>query len=127
MRSHSDSYELVSDIRSLNPAAPVLEPPPQESVAVDELPVGALLEVETGHSTYRLENRGDGKVLISGHPTYCPEPTLVDLHGSVGGAALLKMWLIEPGLKMEFQHPTFGVVRTSRVRAVRRIKANSPS
>jgi len=106
------------------PSLPEVRP---EGVAVDELPVGAVLEVATGHSTYRVENRGEGKVLISGHPTYCPEPVLVDLHGSVGGASLLKIWFIEPGSKMEFQHPTFGVVRTSRVRSVREIKSRMAS
>jgi hypothetical protein len=105
-------------------AVPEVRP---EGFAVDEMPVGAVLEVETGHSTYRVENRGEGKVLISGHPTYCPEPVVVDLHGSVGGGALLKIWFIEPGSKMEFQHPTFGVVRTSRVRSVREIKPRMSS
>lgn len=80
-----------------------------------------MVEVETGHTTYHLENRGDGKVLISGHPEYCPEPVLVDFQGSVGGGALLKMWRIEPGLKMAFEHPKFGVVRTSRVRSIRQL------
>ena len=97
-----------------------------QSVALDELPVGAVLEVETGHSTYRIENRGEGKALISGHPDYCPEPVLVDFHGAVGPSSL-KMWLIEPELKMEFRHPDFGVVRTSRVRRIRQLKVAAPS
>jgi len=97
-----------------------------QSVALDELPVGAVVEVETGHSTYRLENRGEGKALISGHPTYCPEPVLVDFHGAVGPSTL-KMWLIEPDLKMEFRHPDFGVVRTSKVRKIRQVKVGAPS
>jgi hypothetical protein len=43
---------------------------------------------------------------------------LVDLHGSIGGATMIKMWFIGRGLKMEFRHPKFGVIRTSRVRNV---------
>ncbi|MBZ5611167.1 MAG: hypothetical protein LAP38_23135 [Acidobacteriia bacterium] len=94
---------------------------------MDELPVGTMVEVKTGHSTYLVENRGEGKALISGHPTYCPTPVLVDLHGSVGGANMLKIWAIEPGLKMEFNHPKFGVIRTSRVHSVRELKPGLPS
>jgi hypothetical protein len=91
------------------------------AVNIDELAIGATLEIETGHTTYRMENRGHGQVLISGHPEYCPEPLLVDFQGSVGGPALLKAWHIEPGMKMAFQHPKFGTVRTSRVRSIRRL------
>ncbi len=69
----------------------------------------------------------NGKALISGHPTYCPTPVLVDLHGSVGGPAMLKIWFVGPGFKMEFQHPEFGVIRTSRVRSVRELKSEVPS
>jgi len=93
--------------------------PAQEGIAMDELPVGAVVDVETGSHTYRLENCGEGKVLIAGHPLYCPEPLLVDLHGSVGGEPMLKMSYIGRGMKMAFQHPRFGVVLTSRVRAIR--------
>ena len=89
-----------------------------EGIDLDELPVGAVLEIETSHHTYLLENRGEGKVVLSGHPDYCPEPVLVRFHGSVGGPALVKMGRVEPGLKMAFEHPRFGTLRTSRVRKV---------
>ena len=94
-----------------------------EALHVDELPVGTVLEVETGHTKYVLENCGEGMVLISGHPTYCPEPVLVQFHGSIGDSSLLKIWRIEPGLKMVFRHPDLGVVRTSRVREIRQLSA----
>lgn len=112
-----------SDILELEPVPYTASAVPLDSGAVniDELPIGATLEIETGHTTYRMENRGQGQVLISGHPEYCPEPVLVDFQGSVGGPALLKAWYIEPGLKMAFQHPKFGTVRTSRVRSIRRL------
>ena len=97
-----------------------------EALHVDELPLGAVLEIETGHTKYVLENCGGGKVLISGHPTYCPEPVLVDFHGSLGGPSLLKIWSLEPGLKMVFKHPELGVVRTSRVRSIRQLPAAVP-
>jgi hypothetical protein len=103
------------------------EPERAAGVSMDELPRGAVVEVVTGHTTSRVENRGDGKALISGHPTYCPTPVLVDLHGSVGSPAMLKIWFIGPGLKMEFSHPKFGVIRTSRVRSVCELKSEVPS
>jgi hypothetical protein len=90
-------------------------------IALDELPVGAVLEADTQHRTYRLENRGDGKVLISGHPEYCPEPVLVEYYGATDGTQLLKFWLVEPGLRMEFRHPAFGLLKTSKVRAIREL------
>ena len=111
-----------SEIRQVESALPMADHGPSYSDAIDihELPKGARLEVETGHTRYLLENLGDGKMLISGHPTYCPEPVVADFQGAVGGSSLLKIWQIEPGLKMAFQLPDFGVVRTSRVRSIRR-------
>ena len=118
-----------SDIRQLGAVLPAanLSPDSSEAIDIDELPIGAKLEVETGHTTYRLENRGQGQVLISGHPEYCPEPILVDFQGAIGGPGLLKMWHIEPGLKMAFQHPKLGTVRTSRVRSIRLLNSQAVS
>jgi hypothetical protein len=118
-----------SDIRQLGAVLPPAGIPAAVSngVDIDALAIGARLEIETGHTTYRLENRGEGKVLISGHAEYCPEPILVDFQGSVGGSAVLKMWRIEPGLKMAFRHPKLGMVRTSRVRSIRELQPAFPS
>ncbi len=124
MVNHSNS-----DVRNaaVNPQNASYQPEQAEGIAFDELPIGAAVEVVTGHTTYHVENRGNGKALISGHPTYCPTPVLVDLHGSVGGPTMLKIWFIGPNLKMEFSHPEFGVIRTSRVRSVRELKSEVPS
>jgi len=91
-------------------------------IDLDTLPVGAVLEIETSHTTYVLENRGEGKVVLSGHPEFCPEPVLVRFHGSVGGPALIRPGHIETGMQMAFQHPKFGTLRTSRVKAVHEMK-----
>jgi hypothetical protein len=88
-------------------------------VALDELPVGAVLDVETANNLYRIENRGGGEVLISGHPEICPAPVLVNFHGSTWGTPMLKMRFIGREMNMEFQHPEKGIVRTSRVREIR--------
>jgi hypothetical protein len=91
----------------------------EDGIYLDELPVGAMLDIETDHHNYRVENRGDGRALISGHPVYCPEAVLVDLHGSTAwGGAILKMRFIGRGMRLEFHHPVRGVISTSRVRDI---------
>ena len=86
----------------------------ENGLELDTLPVGAIVEVETKHHTYRVEYRGDGKALVSGHPEYCPQPVLVDLFGSTLGGDI-KLQVIQPGMRMLFFHPVFGAVSTSRV------------
>lgn len=88
-------------------------------VGLDELPIGAVLDVETANTVYRIENRGEGEVLISGHPEICPEPVLVNFHGSTWGTPMLKLRFIGRDMRMEFHHPEKGIVRTSRVRDIR--------
>ena len=90
-------------------------------VSLNELPVNALLEVETKHHRYQIENRGDGEVMISGHPEYCPEPVLVQLNGSTWGTPMIKVRFIGRGMGMEFHHPTRGIIRTSRVQEIREL------
>lgn len=87
-------------------------------VGLDELPVGAVLDVKTANNMYRIENRGDGDVLISGHPEICPTPVLVSFHGSTWGTPMLKVRFIGRDMHMEFFHPAKGIVRTSRVRDI---------
>jgi len=98
------------------------QPAGEDGVYLDDLPVGAVVEVVTGHNTYRLENRGNGNVLMSGHPVYCPEAVQVELHGSVGDSSVIKMWFIGRGMRLEFRHPKFGVVRTSHVREIHQME-----
>jgi len=88
-------------------------------VGLDELPIGAVVDVETANHLYRIENRGDGEVLISGHPKICPAPVRVSFHGSTWGTPMLKLRFIGRDMSMEFRHPEQGVVRTSRVRDIR--------
>lgn len=93
-------------------------------VKVDELPLRTVLQVETRHNVYQIENCGDGKVLISGHAEFCPEPVMVQLHGSTWGTPMIKMRFIGRGMGMEFGHPTFGIVRTSKVQEIREVCAS---
>ena len=98
-------------------------------VHIDDLPVGAVLDVQTVNTLYHLENRGDGEVLISGHPEICPVPVLVNFHGSTWGSAMLKAGFVGREMSLEFRHPERGLVRTSRVREIREVNvpANLPT
>ena len=96
-------------------------------VSLDEVPAGAQLEVETANHVYLIENRGDGEVMISGHPEICPEPVLVNFHGSTWGSPMLKLRFIGRGMRMEFHHPELGVVWTSHVKEIRELSAPPPA
>jgi len=96
-------------------------------VGLDELPVGAILDVQTANTLYQIENRGDGEVLISGHPEICPAPVLVNFHGSTWGTPMLKLRFIGRDMRMEFHHPEKGIVRTSRVQNIHERTASSVS
>jgi hypothetical protein len=103
--------------------SPIVQSAGEEGVFLDDLAVGAVVEVVTGHHTYHVENRGGGAVLISGHPVYCPEPVLMWLHGSVSDSHVIKMWFIGRGMRLELRHPTLGLVQTSRVREIHALTA----
>lgn len=90
-------------------------------VSLEELPVGAVLELETKNRTYRVENCGNHRVMMSGHPKFCPQPVTVKLHGSTWGRSMIKLHYIGRGMHLEFRHPTFGIVRTSRIREIREL------
>jgi len=87
-------------------------------VDLSTLAVGARIEVTTKSRVYQLENRGDGKALISGHPEYCPQPVLVNFVGSTCGTPMIKLHFIGRGMKMEFRHPEFALLRSSRVQEI---------
>ena len=88
-------------------------------VYLDDLPKGAALEVETLNRCYRVINRGGGQALISGHPKFCPHPVLVRIYGSNWGGSMLKVRFIGRGMHLEFRHPEFRTIVTSRVVDVR--------
>ena len=92
----------------------------EEGLCLDNLKVGDLLELETKNRTYIIENRGNGQILISGHPKYCPQPTPVELYGSTWGGIILKPRFIGRHMQLAFRHPQHGVIRTSRIEEIRR-------
>ena len=90
-----------------------------------DLAPGAVLEVQTRQRRYTLVIQGDGDALISGHPEYCPTPVLVKIHGSTWGGSLLKEQFIGRGMHLEFRHPNFLPITTSRILDVRQRPAYS--
>ena len=88
-------------------------------VHLDELSEGAVLNVETQHHWYTIVNRTAGQALISGHPNYCPEPVPVRIAGSTWGGSMLKLRYIGRGMHLEFCHPTYHTITTSRVVDIR--------
>jgi hypothetical protein len=88
-------------------------------VYLDELSEGAVLEVETQHHGYTIVIRGRGRDLISGHPKYCPDPVPVRIEGSTWGGSMLKLRFIGRGMHLEFRHPIYQRIVTSRIAAIR--------
>ena len=88
-------------------------------VCLDDLSEGALLEVETQNRRYTILIRGRGKELIWGHPQYCPDPVPVRIAGSTWGGSMLKVRFIGRGMRLEFRHPVFRTIITSRIVDIR--------
>ena len=93
-------------------------------VYLDSLSEGATLEIETQNHWYTIVNRGRGKALISGHPKFCPAPTLVRIEGSTWGGSMLKSRFIGRGMRLEFRHPAYRTITTSRIMEIRTAHRN---
>jgi hypothetical protein len=90
-----------------------------DGVYLDDLPEGAVLEVETSGHRYRIVNRTHGEALISGHPKFCPQPTAVTIGGSALGGCMVKAGFIGLGMRLTFQLPTRAMITTSPVMQIR--------
>ena len=84
-------------------------------VCLDDLSEGVRLEVETQNRWYTILTGDRGKELIWGHPQYCPEPVAVRIAGSTWGGSMLKLRFIGRGMRLEFRHPVFRTIITSRI------------
>ena len=96
-------------------------------VDLNELTVGATLELKTANRTYLLKNLGQGRMRIQGHPKYCPRPVTVEVHGSTWRNSMIKMHYIGRGMFLEFRHPELGLMRTSRIEEIREVSGGCPS
>lgn len=89
-------------------------------VYLKDLPEESTLEIETQNRFYVLVHRGSGQFLISGHPKFCPEPTLVQVSGSNWGGSMLKKAYVGRGMHLEFLHPEYErPIVTSRIIDIR--------
>jgi hypothetical protein len=88
-------------------------------VHLGDLPAGSVLQVETENRSYTIEYRGLNQALISGHPVFCPRPTLVTISGSTWGGTMIKTGFIGRGMRLEFHSPESEPITTSVVREVR--------
>jgi hypothetical protein len=77
------------------------------------------LEVETQHHWYTIVVRGRGQELISGHPQYFPGPVAVRIAGSTWGGSMLKLRFVGRGMHLEFLHPVYQTITTSRILEIR--------
>ena len=94
-------------------------------VYLKDLPPESTIEIETQNRFYLLVCRGEGQFLISGHPKFCPEPTLVTVSGSNWGGSMLKKAYVGRGMHLEFLHPSFErPIVTSRIIEIRLLRAN---
>ena len=88
-------------------------------VCLDDLSEGARLEVETQNRWYTILIHDGGEQLIWGHPQYCPDPVPVRIAGSTWGGSMLKLRFIGRGMHLEFWHPVFHTIKTSRIVDIR--------
>ena len=94
-------------------------------VHLDDLHEGAILEVETQNRLYTIVNCGRGKALISGHAKFCPHPVPVVIHGSTWDGSMLRVRFIGRGMRLEFRHPTYQTIVTSRIVEIRATSRSS--
>jgi hypothetical protein len=92
-------------------------------VHLDRMLPGETLEIETRDWTCRLEYRGDYSARVSGHARFCPHPVDVDVCGSTWGGSLIKQHFIGRGMHLEFIHPVFQRILTSRIVEIRPVPA----
>ena len=92
-------------------------------VYLRDLPLGAVLAIETRNRFYTLVNLGNEAALISGHPDFCPDPVEVRIQGCSWGGSMLKAKFVGRGMHLEFEHPVHRTVITSTIVDIR---AESP-
>lgn len=95
-------------------------------VELDGLADGDVLHVDTVSRRYTIVYHGDGQALIAGHPRYCPDLTPVRIEGSTWGGSMIKTRYVGRGMHLEFRHPRFRSIVTSRILDVR-LAGHSPA
>jgi len=97
-----------------------------QMIDCQNLAPGTLVEVETKSRCYQIESIEGNRVLISGHPDYCPEPVTAWLGGSIAADGSLDFGLIENGRRMMVVFGDGHPVTTSKVQHVRLSRPAAP-
>ncbi len=84
-------------------------------VYLRDLSPGVVLSVQTRNRMYKVVFLGGGAALISGHPEFCPDPAEVRIVGSTWGGSMLKEKFVGRGMHLEFEHPMYRTIVTSRI------------
>ena len=88
-------------------------------VFLNDLPPSTILEIQTMHHCYTAVLLGGSEALLSGHPEFCPKPVQVAISGSTWGGSMLKLRFIGRGMHLEFRHPAYPSIVTSRIVEIR--------
>jgi hypothetical protein len=86
-----------------------------EFVNCNGLGAGTRLEVETINRQYHIELLGGNAIRISGHPEFCPTPTVGEIQGSTDRSGVVEPGVIELGRYLKFRIDDRWPVTTSRV------------
>ena len=88
-------------------------------VHLREVPPRTSLIIQTQNRAYTMVVLDERRALISGHPDFCEHPTEVHVHGSTWGGSMIWQGFIGRGMFLEFHHPIYETIRTSRILDVR--------
>jgi len=89
-------------------------------VDLKTLTAGSIIEVETKSRHYRIEYMEGDRIRISGHPQWCPSPTLARLCGSRRGLNEFTQGYIGCGMRLVFERVGDAIpVTTSEITDIR--------
>jgi hypothetical protein len=74
-----------------------------DGLYLNTLYASSTVDLETKSRRYRIEYLEGDRILISGHPRWCPTPTLARLFGSKGGPDGFAQGYIGCGMRLVFE------------------------
>jgi hypothetical protein len=96
-----------------------------DGVYLSSLDAGSTIDLETRSRHYRIEYLEGDRIRISGHPRWCPTPTLARLCGSRGGSDGFAEGYIGCRMRLVFERLEDRIpVTTSEVTDIRVIDQN---
>jgi hypothetical protein len=96
-----------------------------EGVYLRILDTGSTIDLATKNRRYRIEYLEADRVRISGHPEWCPTPTLARIWGSKGGSEGFEAGYIGCGMHLVFEPLDNRIpITTSEITGIRVIEQN---